>query len=124
MFPGFHGNAALPAYGYGIRYEYGIFFQRIRGGAQIRAPDNWLRHGNPWEVEHPEHLYPVHFYGRVSQVTDADGRMQFDWVDTQTVMAMAYDTPVPGYRNGTVNNMRLWAAKSTRRVRPGLLQSR
>ncbi len=105
---------ALPAYGYGIRYEYGIFFQRIRAGAQVETPDNWLRYGNPWEVERPEHLYPVHFYGRVSQSEDEKGRMVFDWVDTQTVMAMAYDTPVPGYRNGTVNNMRLWAAKSTR----------
>ena len=105
---------ALPAYGYGIRYEYGIFFQRIRGGTQIETPDNWLRHGNPWEVERPEHLYPVHFYGKVSQAKDAKGRMRFDWVDAQTVMAMAYDTPVPGFRNGTVNNMRLWAAKSTR----------
>ena len=56
---------ALPAYGYGIRYEYGIFFQRIRGGAQVETPDNWLRGGNPWEVERPEHLYSVHFYGRV-----------------------------------------------------------
>jgi starch phosphorylase len=104
----------LPAYGYGIRYEYGIFFQRIRAGAQIETPDNWLRHGNPWEVERPEHLYPVHFYGKVNQDTDAKGRPRFSWVDTQTVMAMAYDTPVPGYRNGTVNNMRLWSAKSSR----------
>jgi starch phosphorylase len=105
---------ALPAYGYGIRYEYGIFFQRIREGAQVETPDNWLRHGNPWEVERPEHLYPVHFYGRVVQIEDANGRLAFDWTDTQTVMAMAYDTPVPGYRNNTVNNMRLWAAKSSR----------
>jgi starch phosphorylase len=105
---------ALPAYGYGIRYEYGIFYQRIRAGAQVETPDNWLRHGNPWEVERPEHLYPVHFYGRVIQNEDAKGRLTFDWVETQTVMAMAYDTPVPGYRNDTVNNMRLWAAKSSR----------
>jgi starch phosphorylase len=105
---------ALPAYGYGIRYEYGIFFQRIREGAQVETPDNWLRHGNPWEVERPEHLYPVHFYGRIVQTEDANGRLAFDWTDTQTVMAMAYDTPVPGYRNNTVNNMRLWAAKSSR----------
>ena len=105
---------ALPAYGYGIRYEYGIFFQRIRGGEQIETPDNWLRHGNPWEVERPEHLYPVQFYGRVEEIPDTEGRLSFAWVDTQTVMAMAYDTPVPGYRNDTVNNMRLWSAKSTR----------
>jgi glycogen phosphorylase len=104
----------LPAYGYGIRYEYGIFFQRIRGGAQVETPDNWLRHGNPWEIERPEYLYPVHFYGRVAPRQDQDGRTVYDWVDTVSVMAMAYDTPVPGYRNGIVNNMRLWAAKSTR----------
>ncbi len=107
-------TCALPAYGYGIRYEYGIFFQRIRGGEQIETPDNWLRHGNPWEVERPEHLYPVQFYGRVEEIQEPGGRLVFAWVDTQTVMAMAYDTPVPGYRNNTVNNMRLWSAKSTR----------
>lgn len=105
---------ALPAYGYGIRYEYGIFFQRIRGGAQVETPDNWLRYGNVWEIERPEYLYPVYFYGQVSQVSDSAGRPHFEWVDTQEIMAMAYDTPVPGYRNNTVNNMRLWAAKSTR----------
>ena len=105
---------ALPAYGYGIRYEYGIFYQRIRAGSQVETPDNWLRYGNPWEVERTEHLYPVHFFGQVNQRIAEDGRLRFDWVDTQTIMAMAYDTPVPGYRNDTVNNLRLWAAKSTR----------
>ncbi len=80
----------------------------------METPDNWLRHRNPWEVERPEHLYPVHFYGHVTQTEDGNGRLVFDWEDTQTVMAMAYDTPVPGYRNNTVNNMRLWAAKSDR----------
>jgi starch phosphorylase len=105
---------ALPAYGYGIRYEYGIFFQRIRGGAQVETPDSWLRYGNVWEIERPEFLYPVHFYGQVNQRTDGKGVLRFEWVDTQAVMAMAYDTPVPGYRNNTVNNLRLWAAKSTR----------
>ncbi len=105
---------ALPAYGYGIRYEYGIFYQRIRAGSQVETPDNWLRYGNPWEVERPEHLYPVHFFGQVNQSAGRGGRLRFDWVDTQTIMAMAYDTPVPGYRNDTVNNLRLWAAKSTR----------
>jgi starch phosphorylase len=105
---------ALPAYGYGIRYEYGIFFQRIRDGAQVETPDSWLRYGNPWEVERPEYLYPVSFYGRVHSWTDEQGCLRFDWRDTRQVMAMAYDTPVPGYRNDTVNNLRLWAAKSTR----------
>jgi len=105
---------ALPAYGYGIRYEYGIFFQRIRGGAQVETPDSWLRYGNPWEIERPEFLYPVRFYGQVNQWIDGEGRLRVEWTDTQEIMAMAYDTPVPGYRNNTVNNMRLWAAKSTR----------
>lgn len=104
----------IPAYGYGIRYEYGIFFQRIRNGFQVETPDNWLRYGNPWEIERPEHLYPVKFYGRVHQYIDRHGNFRCDWVDTQDVMAMAYDTPIPGYRNNTANNLRLWSAKSTR----------
>ena len=105
---------SIPAYGYGIRYEYGIFFQRIRDGEQVETPDPWLRYGNPWEIERPEFLYPVHFYGRVKETVDDEGETRYRWVDTEEVMAMAYDTPVPGYRNDTVNNMRLWAAKSTR----------
>ncbi len=104
----------LPAYGYGIRYDYGIFFQRIRDGYQVETPDNWLRYGNPWEIERPEHLYEVKFYGRVNQYSNRNGAFRCEWVDTQDVMAMAYDTPIPGYRNNTVNNLRLWSAKSTR----------
>ncbi|MBN2049587.1 MAG: glycogen/starch/alpha-glucan phosphorylase [Spirochaetales bacterium] len=103
---------ALPAYGYGIRYEYGIFFQHIRDGAQVETPDPWLRYGNPWEIPRPEYLYPVHFYGRLQNKDDGTGGVE--WVDTQDVMAMAYDTPIPGYRNDTVNNLRLWSAKATR----------
>jgi starch phosphorylase len=104
----------LPAYGYGLRYEYGIFTQRLYDGFQVEAPDNWLRYGNPWEIPRPEHLYPVHFYGRVREYTDATGRLCHEWLDTRSVMAMAYDTPVPGYANSTVNTLRLWAAKATR----------
>lgn len=104
----------LPAYGYGIRYEYGIFSQKIKDGSQVETPDNWLRYGNPWEIEMPEHLYTVKFYGRVRQYYDEKGVAKNEWVDTQDVMAVAYDTPIPGYRNNIVNNMRLWAAKSTR----------
>ncbi len=104
----------LPAYGYGIRYEYGIFFQRIINGYQVETPDNWLRYGNPWEFPRPEYLYPVRFKGRVEQYTDADGKLGFRWAEPEIVMAMAYDIPVPGYKNNTVNNMRLWSAKSTR----------
>jgi starch phosphorylase len=104
----------LPFYGYGIRYEYGIFQQRIQDGAQLEAPDNWLRYGNPWEIPRPDAIFPVRFYGRTEHVRDADGRLRVAWVDAQEVWAMAYDTPVAGYRNGTVNTLRLWSAKSSR----------
>jgi len=105
---------SIPAYGYGIRYEYGIFRQKIVDGAQVELPDNWLRYRNPWEMDRQEHLHPVKFYGKVITTTDRHGRTVHNWVDTEDVMAMAYDTPIPGYRNNTVNTMRLWSAKSSR----------
>jgi len=104
----------LPGYGYGIRYEYGMFTQRIDKGAQVEHPDNWLRYGNPWEFPRPEVLYPVKFCGRVVEYTDEKGSLRHHWVDTEDVMAMAFDTPVPGYGTDTVNNMRLWSAKASR----------
>ncbi|XP_057257105.1 LOW QUALITY PROTEIN: glycogen phosphorylase, liver form-like [Pezoporus wallicus] len=97
----------LAAYGYGIRYEYGIFNQKIRDGWQVEEADDWLRHGNPWEKARPEYMLPVHFYGRVEHT--ATGAK---WVDTQVVLALPYDTPVPGYLNNTVNTMRLWSARA------------
>lgn len=97
----------LAAYGYGIRYEYGIFNQKIRDGWQVEEADDWLRHGNPWEKARPEYMLPVHFYGRV-ECTKTGAK----WVDTQVVLAMPYDTPVPGYMNNTVNTMRLWSARA------------
>jgi starch phosphorylase len=105
---------SLPGYGYGIRYEYGMFNQRIENGYQVEHPDNWLRYGNPWEFPRPEVLFPVKFGGRVVQFTDESGLTRFHWVDTEDVMAMAFDTPVPGYDTSTVNNMRLWSAKASR----------
>jgi starch phosphorylase len=105
---------SLPGYGYGIRYEYGMFNQRIENGYQVEHPDNWLRYGNPWEFPRPEVLFSVKFGGRVAQFRDDRDRLRFQWVDTEDVMAMAYDTPVPGYDTATVNNMRLWSAKATR----------
>ena len=105
---------SLPAYGYGIRYEYGMFYQRIEKGCQVETPDNWLRYGNPWEVGRPEYLYPVYFGGRVQETTDSQGRMKVEWVDREEVVAMAYDTPVPGYGNTCCNSLRLWTAKSSR----------
>lgn len=104
----------LPGYGYGIRYEYGMFHQKIENGMQVEHPDNWLRYGNPWEFPRAEVLFPVKFYGRVVQYKHDDGSMRHHWVDTEEIMAMAYDTPVPGFGGKTVNNMRLWAAKSSR----------
>lgn len=104
----------LPCYGYGIRYEYGMFRQSIEQGEQVEHPDNWLRYGNPWEFPRPELLYSVKFHGRVVEYRHEDGSLHHHWVDTDDVMAMAYDTPVPGFGGKTVNNMRLWSAKSSR----------
>jgi glycogen phosphorylase len=103
----------LPVYGYGIRYEHGIFRQKIVEGRQVELPDNWLHDANPWEIERPERTYNVRFYGRVESSEDLNGRRHFRWVDTSDVLAMAYDTPIPGYRNRTVNTLRLWSAKAT-----------
>jgi starch phosphorylase len=103
----------IPAYGYGIRYEHGIFKQKVVDGRQVEKPDNWLHDENPWEIARPERTYTVKFYGRVEGVPDEKERIHYRWVDTQDVLAMAYDTPVPGYCNHTVNTLRLWAAKAT-----------
>ncbi|HXE95658.1 MAG TPA: glycogen/starch/alpha-glucan phosphorylase [Dongiaceae bacterium] len=105
---------SLPAYGYGIRYEYGMFYQKIVDGAQHEYPDNWLRYGNPWEFDRQEHLHQIKFNGRVDRYRDESGEYRYSWIDTTDVMALAYDFPIPGYGNETVNTMRLWSAKSTR----------
>ncbi|MBF8268854.1 MAG: maltodextrin phosphorylase [Gammaproteobacteria bacterium] len=104
----------IPGYGYGIRYEYGMFKQTIDNGCQVEHPDNWLRYGNPWEFPRAEVLYPVKFYGHVVTYRGKQGEVCFNWTDTDDVMAMAFDTPIPGHGAATVNNMRLWSAKSSR----------
>ncbi|MFQ5450209.1 MAG: glycogen/starch/alpha-glucan phosphorylase [Nitrospinaceae bacterium] len=105
----------LPANGYGMRYEFGIFHQHFRDGYQVEDADNWLRQGNPWEIPRPEHLYTIKFYGRVQHITHPNGGESYEWVDTHdNVMAMAYDILIPGYKSQTVNNLRLWSARSTR----------
>lgn len=96
-----------PAYGYGIRYEYGLFNQAIVNCNQIEKPDSWLTYGNPWEKARPEYTIPIKFYGHT--ITNGG---KVEWVDYKTVIAMPYDTPIPGYKNNTVNTMRLWSAKS------------
>ncbi len=106
----------IPAYGYGIRYDFGIFYQLIEDGWQMERPDNWLRFGNAWEFQRPQHLYPVDFFGQVSSWTDDDGRLRHTWEPGERVMAMACDMLVPGHRNENVINMRLWAARSSREL--------
>lgn len=101
----------IPAYGYGIRYNYGIFRQQIKNGWQAEQPDNWLRDGNPWEVLRPDVVYPVQFGGEV-QVIRERGKDQFKWIGSEIVQGIAYDIPIIGYGCKTVNTLRLWSAKS------------
>lgn len=103
----------IPATGYGIRYEYGMFKQAIEHGQQVENPDTWLRYGNVWEFQRPEASYDVKFYGHVVPVNDEHG-VRHHWCNAQHVVAMAYDVPVPGYGTETVNNLRLWSAKATK----------
>ncbi len=104
----------IPAYGYGIHYDYGIFFQTIVNGYQVERCDNWLRQGSPWEIKRPGYLYEVRYYGRAEGYKDDDGKLRRRWVDTENLMAMACDVFIPGYGNENVNNMRLWSAVSSR----------
>ncbi|ADE12035.1 glycogen/starch/alpha-glucan phosphorylase [Sideroxydans lithotrophicus] len=103
----------LPVTGYGIRYEYGMFRQKLEHGRQMEEPDHWLRNGNPWEIERPEFAVNIQFGGRSDFYTGSDGGLHARWVDTQDVVAVPYDMPIPGYRNGTVNTLRLWKATAT-----------
>jgi len=98
----------IGGYGYGLRYEFGIFNQALKHGEQVEEPDDWLRYGNPWEKARPEYMIPVYFYGRVEDKPGGGRR----WVDKQVVLALPYDSPIPGYGNNVVNTMRLWSAKS------------
>ncbi|MDQ3034692.1 MAG: glycogen/starch/alpha-glucan phosphorylase [Myxococcota bacterium] len=97
--------------GYGIRYDYGMFRQAIVAGVQIEEPDTWLLHGTPWETARTETTYTVRYEGRVEPRVDPTGRTFYAWVDTQDVIAEAHDIPVPGYRNGVVNTLRLWSPR-------------
>ncbi len=106
----------IPAYGYGINYEYGLFHQKIIDGFQVESPDNWLRFGTPWQFERLVPLYPVQFYGKVHSFVDESGNYTSQWIDTEIVMANACDMLVPGYQNDNVINMRLWRAKASREL--------
>ncbi|CAK0753937.1 glycogen phosphorylase [uncultured Gammaproteobacteria bacterium] len=102
----------LPAFGYGIRYKFGLFEQHIENGWQIEHPEQWLRFGNFWEFPRPEVLYTVPFYGRVEAVRDGNRGMAYRWVDSERVLAMAFDTPVVGFGGKTINTLRLWQARA------------
>ena len=103
----------IPAIGYGIRYDYGIFYQQIENGYQIEKPDLWLRYGNPWDVVRSKTQYNVPFYGQSRAYNDGNGDLKFKWENTHDVLAVAYDTPIPGFKNDVVNNLRLWKASSS-----------
>ena len=104
----------LPVIGYGLRYEYGMFHQQIDHGYQVEEPDHWMRDGNPWEVPRPEYEQTIHFGGRTEHYHDPDGVHRVRWVDTHDVVAIPYDLPVSGYRNQTVNTLRLWKSAATK----------
>ena len=102
----------IPGYGYGIRYEFGMFDQEIKEGWQIEKPDEWLRFGNPWEMPRPEYWVPVGFGGRTEEHFD-HGRLKVHWAPAEQVIGVAYDTPIAGYGNNTVNTLRLWRARAS-----------
>ncbi len=103
----------LPVKGYGLRYEYGMFRQRIENGHQVEDTDHWLLNGNPWELERPEYAQRVKFCGHTEYHKNKDGKLNVYWDGTRDVLAIPYDIPVPGFKNGTVNTLRLWKAAAT-----------
>lgn len=106
-------NLQLPVTGYGIRYEFGMFHQHIEHGRQVEDPDHWLRDGNPWEIERPEFTRTIQLYGHTERYMDEDGIARVRWVGTNDLLAVPYDMPIPGYKNNTVNTLRLWKASTT-----------
>ena len=104
----------LPAFGYGIRYEYGIFQQKFENGQQIEFPDGWLQSGYPWEIRRSHINYPVRFYGRGIDEPEEKGGSKRRWVEAEQARAVAFDVPISGYSNETVNTLRLWSARAVR----------
>ncbi len=103
----------LPVTGYGLRYEYGMFSQTIVNGEQVEEPDHWLRNGNVWEIERLEYKQRIKFGGHTERHIDKEGITRVSWVDTHDILAVPFDTAIPGYQNGTVNTLRLWKATAT-----------
>jgi len=102
----------IPAIGYGIRYEFGIFEQEIRNGWQVEKADNWLKRGNPWEVRRPDITYEIKFGGKTEQVHDLEGRLSVRWIPDKVVKGVAYDTGVAGYHSGGTSILRLWKSEA------------
>jgi glycogen phosphorylase len=102
----------IPAIGFGIRYEYGIFDQAIHDGWQVEMTDKWLRWGNPWEIPRPEGAIDIKFGGHTESYTDVNGRYSVRWIPDRVIKAVPYDTPISGYRTNTVNTLRLWKAEA------------
>ncbi len=110
-------TVGIPAYGYGIRYDHGLFRQKIIDGSQVELPEDWLVHGNPWEFERREYSYEVGFGGAVEANIESDGRATYVWRPAETVLAIAFDTPIVGWRGARVNTLRLWSARAVDPIR-------
>ncbi len=109
-------NLDLPAIGYGIRYEFGLFMQAFENGYQIEHPDSWMPYGDIWDIVRPEHIQDIQVYGEVQQVFDDRGEHKPQWVHGRTVRGVPYDIPICGYELGSVNFLRLWESKATRDI--------
>jgi glycogen phosphorylase len=107
---------SIPAYGYGIRYEFGIFDQEIRNGYQVERPEEWLRFGSAWEIPRADATVPVSIYGRTEHYTDEKGKHRVRWVEARHVLGMPYDVPIAGFGNRTVNTLRLWRARASQEL--------
>ncbi len=104
---------AIPAIGYGIRYQFGIFQQQIRDGWQVELTDYWLRYGNPWEIRRPNEAVDVGYGGHTEGWADSTGKYRVRWVPASVVRGVPYDTPIVGYRSGIANDLRLWRSEAT-----------
>ncbi len=105
-------TVGVPAVGYGIRYEFGIFEQAIHQGWQVEVTDKWLSRGNPWEIARPEIAFTVKFGGRTEMRMEENGRLRVDWIPESEITGVAYDTPIQGFDGSTCNILRLWSAQA------------